>query len=56
MNHFGIKYVDYSLTVAVVEEVVFEENDGPVQLLGYRALQTKIRQQHEACRPTGSGV
>ena len=47
MNHFGIKYVDYSLTVAVVEEAVCEENDGPVQLLGYRALQTKIRQQHE---------
>ena len=42
MNHFGIKYVDYSLTVAEVEEAVCEENDGPGQLLGYRALQKKF--------------
>ena len=51
MNHFGIKYVDYSLTVAEVEEAVCEENDGPGQLLGYRALQKKIRQQHQLAVP-----
>ena len=42
MNHFGIKYIDYSLTVAKVEEAVCEENDGPGQLLGYCALQKKF--------------
>ena len=51
MNHFGIKYVDYSLTVAEVEEAVCEENDGSGQLLGYRALQKKIRQQHRLVVP-----
>lgn len=51
MNHFGIKYVDYSLTVAEVEEAVCEENDGPGQLLGYRALQKKIREQHQLAVP-----
>ena len=54
MNHFGIKYVDYSLTVAEVEEAVCEENDGPGQLLGYRASQKKIQQQHRlAVDPEG---
>ena len=54
MNHFGIKYVDYSLTVAEVEEAVCEENDGSGQLLGYRASQKKIQQQHRlAVDPEG---
>ena len=51
MSYFGIKYVDYNLTVAEVEEAVCEETDGPGQLLGYRALQKKIREQHQLAVP-----
>ena len=50
MNHFGIKYVDYNLIVAEVEEAVCAENDSPGQLLGYRAIQKKIR-QHQLAVP-----
>ena len=37
----------YDIEVEDVENVVREEMEGPGQLLGYRAMQRKIREQHQ---------
>ena len=47
----GITYVNYDVTVQEVEKAVCEENDGPGQLLGYRAMHRKIREQHQLAVP-----
>ena len=46
-RHFGIFYSDKEVTVDDVRQAVAEEMDGPGKLLGYRAMQKKIRQEHE---------
>ena len=45
MRHFDIKYINYGTTV---DEVVagFNTENGPGQLLGYRALHKNLREQH----------
>ena len=47
LRHFGIFYSDTDVTVDDVRQAVSEEIDGPGKLLGYRAMQKKIRQEHE---------
>ena len=47
LAYFDIKYVRYDIEVEDVENVVREEMEGPGQLLGYRAMQRKIREQHQ---------
>ena len=47
LRHFGIFYSDKDVTVDDVRQAVAEEIDGPGKLLGYRAMQKKIRQEHE---------
>ena len=37
----------YDIEVEDVKNVVREEMEGPGQLLGYRAMQRKIREQHQ---------
>jgi hypothetical protein len=39
--------VRYDIEVEDVENAVREEMEGPGQLLGYRAMQRKIREQHQ---------
>ena len=53
LNYFGITYVNYDVTVQEEENAVCEENDGPGQLLGYRAMHRKIREQHQLAVPRG---
>ena len=53
MKHFDIKYVDYNTTVEQVRAVFQVENDGPGQLLGYRAMHKKIREKHGLAVPRG---
>lgn len=47
LRHFGIFYSDKDVTVEDVKQAVAEELDGPGKLLGYRAMQKKIRQEYD---------
>ena len=51
MAHFNIKYIDYETNANEVERAVHEEIDGPGQLLGYRAMHKKLREQHQFAVP-----
>ena len=46
MRYFDIKYINYETTVDEVVAASNTKNDGPGQLLGYRALHKKLREQH----------
>ena len=47
MSNFDIKYTNYDVDVAEVEEAVRKEMDGPGRLLGYRAMHRKVREIHK---------
>ena len=46
LRYFDIYYRDESVSVDQVKEAVEKELAGPGKLLGYRAMQRKIRQEH----------
>ena len=46
LRHFKIYYTDYTVSLDCVRDVVKEEMEGPGVLLGYRAMQQKIRQKY----------
>ena len=47
LRHFEIYYSDRDVSVEDVRKAVADELDGPGKLLGYRAMQKKIRQKCE---------
>ena len=47
LNYFDIKYTDHSVTIDEIKGAVEKELQGPGKLLGYRALQKKIRQVYD---------
>ena len=47
MSYFDIKYTNYEVDVAQVEDAVRKETDGPGRLLGYRAMHKKVREIHK---------
>ena len=47
MRYFNISYINNDVTVGQVREAVAKEIDGPGKLFGYRAMQKKLRQEHE---------
>ncbi len=47
LRYFEIFYTDVDVTVEQVEQVVRQELEGPGNMLGYRAMQKKIRQVHD---------
>ena len=47
LRHFGIFYSDKDVTVEDVKQAVAEELDGPGKLLGYQAMQKKIRHEYD---------
>jgi hypothetical protein len=47
LRHFEIFYTDYNVEVADVQQAVTKELDGPVKLLGYRAMHKKVRQVYQ---------
>ena len=51
MRYFDIKYINYETTVDEIVAASNTENDGPGQLLGYRALHKKLREQHGLAVP-----
>jgi hypothetical protein len=48
---FDIKYIRYDTQIEEVETAVREEIEGPGQFLGYRAMQRKLREQHNLAVP-----
>ena len=46
LKKFQISYVDYITHVDEVQEAVQTELDGPGKLLGYRAMNLKLRTEH----------
>ena len=51
LRYFNIYYVNKALTVMEVKGAVLQEVDGPGKLLGYRAMQNKIRQKYVLLAP-----
>ena len=47
---FGIQYIKYDTDIEV-ETALREEIEGPGQLLGYRAMHKKLREQHNLAIP-----
>ena len=47
LRHFNIFYTDKTITLETVTNAVAKELDGPGQLLGYRAMHQKLRQEHD---------
>ena len=43
LRHFGIYYINYDTPVAAVSDAVQKELEGPGKLLGYRAMNQKLR-------------
>ena len=51
LKFYDIKYVRYDTPLEDVERAVREEIEGPGQLLGYRAMQRKLREQPNLAVP-----
>ena len=47
LRQFGIRYIDYTTSIGAVSEAVQQELNGPGKLLGYRALNQKLRTEHD---------
>ena len=47
LRYFDIRYMDTDVAVDEVEEAVTQEIEGPGRLLGYRAMQKKLRKVHD---------
>lgn len=47
LRHFNIFYTDKTITLETVNDAIAKELDGPGQLLGYRAMYKKLRQEHD---------
>ena len=48
-----MKYNNYETTVDKVDAAFNTENDGPGQLLGYRAMHRNLREHHGSAVPRG---
>ena len=46
LRYFGIHYINYNTPLAEVCDAVKKELDGPGRLLGYRAMNHKLRTEH----------
>ena len=51
LAYFDIKYIEYNTDLKEVEAALQSELQGPGQLLGYRSMQRKIREQHQPAVP-----
>ena len=46
LRYYDIRYTDTDVAVDEVEEAITREIEGPGRLLGYRAMEKKLRQVH----------
>ena len=51
LRAFGICYTDKRVSLEEVQDAVRKELDGPGKLLGYRAMQNRLRQEHDLLVP-----
>ena len=51
LQAFGIYYTDKRVSLEEVQDAVWKELDGPGKLLGYRAMQNRLRQEHDLLVP-----
>ena len=51
LRYFGIHYINYNIPLADVCDAVKKELDGPGRLLGYRAMNHKLRTEHNVQVP-----
>ena len=51
LRHFGIYYINYDTPVTAVSDAVQKEFEGPGKLLGYRAMNQKLRTEHNVQVP-----
>ena len=51
MAFLDIRYIRYDTDIDVVTDAVSKELEGPGQLLGYRAVHKKVREQHNLAVP-----
>ena len=51
LRHFGIFYINYNTPLAAVSDAVQKELEGPGRLLGYRAMNQKLRTEHNVQVP-----
>ena len=51
LRHFGIYYINYDTPVAAVADAVQKDLEGPGKLLGYRAMNQKLRTEHNVQVP-----
>ena len=47
LQHFSIKYINYDVNIRTIQDAVKKEIEGPGQLLGYRAMNAKLRTIHD---------
>ncbi len=53
LAHFGIRYINYEVSLDQVRAACSKESNGPGQLLGYRAMHKKLREEHNLAIPRG---
>eukprot|EP00112_Aurelia_sp_Birch-Aquarium-sp1_P014156 Seg3036.1 transcript_id=Seg3036.1/GoldUCD/mRNA.D3Y31 product="hypothetical protein" protein_id=Seg3036.1/GoldUCD/D3Y31 len=46
LRYFNIRYIDNTVSIPTVAEVVRKEMEGPGKLLGYRNMNLKLRTEH----------
>lgn len=51
LKYFDIRYIDLKLSISTVTNAVRKELEGPGKLLGYRAMNQKLRTEHGICVP-----
>ena len=51
LRHFDISYINKATTVDEIRTAVEKELEGPGKLLGYRAMNHKLRIEHHVCAP-----
>ena len=51
LRHFVIFYINYDTPLAAVSDALQKELEGPGQLLGYRAMNQKLRTEHNVQVP-----
>lgn len=51
LRHFGIHYIYYDTPLAAVSDAVQKELEGPDRLQGYRAMNQKLRTEHNVQVP-----
>ena len=51
LRHFGIFYINYDTPLAAVSDAVQKELEGPGRLIGYRAMNQRLRTEYNVQVP-----